>query len=315
MNTTAGKPTCGVPAPQASTLNTRFVSHGMKFFGASADQNTINIPANVAILEAQFGAVTPENSMTWAITEVSGPGDYNFTASDFIVNWAVTNAKMIRGYTIIWHTELPGWVNSITDPVFLTEVLSEHIGTVATRYQGELYCDEILNEDGSLQSNVFSNLLGQNFVKLAFQFARQADPNAKLYINDFNLDSPNAKVNGMINLVKSINAVPFLGSLLIDGIGTQVHLNAGGAGGVRTALLALASSGVSEIAITELDIAGADPNDYTTVVEACLATPSCVSITTWGVADVNSARASVAPLLFDNNYQPKPAFNAILNDL
>lgn len=160
------------------------------------------------------------------------------------------------------------------------------------------------------------------------------------------LDSNNAKVQGIIKIVNSVNTG---GVKLIDGIGTQCHLSAGGAGGVQAAITALATTGL-DIAMTELDIAGtyyaflfstcrtltnisgAAPNDYVAVVKACLSTPQCVSITTWGgfswlnypgdissaplgVADVNSWRASTDPLLFDNNYNPKSAYTAVIQAL
>ncbi|KAG6836564.1 hypothetical protein H0H93_006668 [Arthromyces matolae] len=168
-----------------------------------------------------------------------------------------------------------------------TSVIQSHISNVAGRYKGKLYA---------------------SFITIAFQAARAADPNAKLYINDYNLDSANAKVSGMVALVKRINA----STKLIDGIGTQMHLSAGGAGGAQAALTALAGSGVSEVAITELDIVSASASDYTTVVKACLAVSACIGITNWGVSDANSWRSSSTPLLFDSNYQPKAAYSAVI---
>ncbi|KAG6890382.1 hypothetical protein C0992_001773 [Termitomyces sp. T32_za158] len=90
---------------------------------------------------------------------------------------------------------------------------------------------------------------------------------------------------------------------------------ANGAGGAQAALTALAGSGVGEVAITELDIADAAANDYTTVVKACLAVPACIGITNWGVSDANSWRASETPLLYNTNYQPKAAYSAVISAL
>ncbi|MFD5743591.1 non-reducing end alpha-L-arabinofuranosidase family hydrolase [Streptomyces massasporeus] len=307
----------GVPdAVQASTLGAQAAQSG-RYFGTAVAAGRLGDGTYTGILDREFNSVTPENEMKWDTTEPSR-GSFNFGPADRIANRAQARGQRLRGHTLVWHSQLPGWVSSIRDANTLRGVMNNHITTVMNRYKGRIHSWDVVNEafadggSGQLRSSVFRDVLGNGFLEQAFRTARTADPAAKLCYNDYNIENwSDAKTQGVYRLVRDFKArgVP------IDCVGLQAHFGAGGPpASFQTTLSNFAALGV-DVQITELDIAQAPPNAYANTVRACMNVARCTGITVWGIRDSDSWRSQENPLLFDRNGNKKQAYQSALTSM
>ncbi|MEU5595001.1 non-reducing end alpha-L-arabinofuranosidase family hydrolase [Streptomyces sp. NPDC020298] len=302
-------------AVKASTLGAQAAQSG-RYFGAAVAAGKLGDGTYATVLDREFNMVTPENEMKWDTTERSR-GSFNFAPADQIVNHATAHGQRVRGHTLVWHSQLPGWVSGITDANTLRSVMNNHITTEMSHFKGKIYAWDVVNEafaDGSGQhrGSVFQNVLGNGFIETAFRTARAADPSAKLCYNDYNIENwSDAKTQGVYTMVRDFKSrgVP------IDCVGFQAHFGAGGPpASFQTTLSNFAALGV-DVQITELDIAQAPATAYTNTVKACMNVSRCTGITVWGIRDSDSWRTGQNPLLFDGNGNKKAAYNAVLTAL
>ncbi|MFF9719924.1 endo-1,4-beta-xylanase [Streptomyces sp. NPDC014603] len=305
------------PSAQAaeSTLGAAAAQSG-RYFGVAIAANRLNDSTYASIASREFNSVTAENEMKIDATQPQR-GQFDFSAGDRVYNWAVQNGKEVRGHTLAWHSQQPGWMQSLNGSA-LRQAMIDHINGVMAHYKGKITQWDVVNEafaDGSSGARRDSNLerSGSDWIEVAFRTARAADPSAKLCYNDYNVEDWTwAKTQAMYRMVRDFKqrGVP------IDCVGFQSHFNSGSPynSNFRTTLSEFAALGV-DVAVTELDIQGASPTTYAAVVNDCLAVSRCLGVTVWGVRDSDSWRSEHTPLLFNNDGSKKQAYSAVLNAL
>jgi endo-1,4-beta-xylanase len=302
-------------ASAGTTLGASAAESG-RYFGAAVAANKLGDSTYVGILNREFNMVTPENEMKIDATEPN-QNQFSYGNADRIVNHARGQGMRVRGHTLAWHSQQPGWMQNMSGSA-LRQAMLNHVTQVATYYRGKIYSWDVVNEafaDGSSGARRDSNLqrTGNDWIEAAFRAARAADPSAKLCYNDYNTDDwSHAKTQAVYRLVQDFKTrgVP------IDCVGLQSHFNNNSPypSNYRTTLSSFAALGV-DVQITELDIEGASATTYGNVVKDCLAVARCNGITVWGIRDSDSWRASQTPLLFNNSGGKKPAYDAVLSAL
>ncbi|ACU36523.1 endo-1,4-beta-xylanase [Actinosynnema mirum] len=304
------------PVAQAATTLGASAAESGRYFGAAVAAHKLSDSVYTGILNSEFTSVTPENEMKLDATEPT-QGQFTYTSADRIVAHAAARGMKVRGHTLAWHSQQPGWMQSMEGAPLRSAMLN-HVTQVATHYRGKIDSWDVVNEafaDGDGGGRRDSNLqrTGNDWIEAAFRAARAADPGAKLCYNDYNTDDwTHAKTQAVYRLVQDFKTrgVP------IDCVGFQSHFNPASPvpSNYQTTLENFAALGV-DVQITELDIEGsgsAQASNYDRVTRACLAVARCNGITVWGIRDTDSWRASGTPLLFDGSGNKKAAYTSVL---
>ncbi|MEE1927422.1 endo-1,4-beta-xylanase [Streptomyces sp. TRM 70351] len=303
---------------------------GIHIGNALAGSKLTNNARYREIAATEFNSVTAENAMKWGVLEPNR-GSYNWGEADQLVDFAEANGQQVRGHTLIWHSQNPGWLdNGDFSAAEMRQLMRNHIETTVGRYEGRIavwdVVNEMFNDDGSFRRTIWYDALGPDYIAEALTLAHEADPTAKLYLNDYSVEAVNAKSTAMYNLARDLKArgVP------LHGIGLQSHLILGQVPSTMQANIQRFADLGLDVDITELDVriqmpASADElrrqaDDYRAVFDACLAVSRCQGVTVWGVGDNDSWVPDVfegygAPLMYDGNYQAKPAYDAVAEAL
>ena len=333
------------------------------YIGTAMNTDQINgvDTASIRVIKEQFSAVVAENCLK---SEVIQPeeGKFNFELADKFVNFAEKNNMYATGHVLIWHSQAPKWFFVDADgkdvsPEVLKDRIKMHISTLVGRYKGRIKGWDVVNEafedDGSWRKSKFYEILGEDYFKLAFEYAHDADPDAELYYNDYSMAHPGRRDA----VVKIVNKLKKEG-IKIDGIGMQGHMTMDFPtyDAFEKSILAFASTG-AKVMITEMDITvlpapdsyqGADVgkkfefdkkmNPYPNGLPDSMATAlhdryaaffslflkhsdKISRVTIWGVGDAQSWRnnwpiygRTEYPLLFDRNLKPKPIVETIIRE-
>lgn len=345
-----------VSQERPTTLKQAFESAFLVGAALNPEQFYERNPAEVALITSQFSAITPENNLKWERVHPQ-PDSFDFSAADRYVEFGEKHGMFIVGHTLVWHSQVPAWVfqDGAGQPLSreaLLERMRQHIHTVVGRYRGRIkgwdVVNEALNEDGTLRQSRWLQIIGEDYLVKAFEFAREADPNAELYYNDYSLENA-PKRAGAVALIRKLQQA----GAKVTAIGTQSHVRMEWptVAQADSTIQAFADLGI-KVAVTELDVdvlprregrggeltaAARDSLDpyraglpdsmqqalarrYADLFGVYLKHQDVITrVTFWGVTDQQSwlngfptRGRTNHPLLFDRAGRPKPALAAVL---
>lgn len=312
------------------------------YIGAAIEPNALDNANDVKLLKRHFNSLTAENVMKWSSLQPT-EGTFRFENADKIIAFAQENGMQVRGHTLCWHNQVPDWIfkdgaNTASKELVLQR-LRTHITTVMTHFKGKVYAWDVVNEVIADDSNIYRSskwygICGEDFIIEAFKAARAADPNAKLFYNDYSATNA-TKRDKIYNLLKELKELN-----LVDGMGLQGHWNISAPSNelIIAAFDKYKSLGI-DLQITEFDVSVYTSNSQTqssftselsqqqTLAYARFFNlfrsykNDITGVTFWGVADnhtwldtypVTTGRKNY-PFLFGTDYNPKQAYFTVID--
>lgn len=290
-------------------------------------------PKYAATIARQFDVAIPEIAMQWdQLGNARSP--YNFGAAEATMAFAQKNGMKVRGHMLVWDQMLPKWLTEAKwSREELKGILREHIQEEAGHFRGRvrdwIVVNEAIGTTGTLKDTIWAKGIGKDYIELAFRWAHEADPQARLFYNDFNDERKDAKSEAVYNMVADLvhRGVP------IHGVGLQAHFLLDwppDAAVVADLMRRYAALGL-EVQITEMDVRMKTPSTpamlekqakvYGDMMRVALEAPNCTGFAVWGLTDGTTSwipewyPGEGAALLFNDDYTPKPAYFVVKAEL
>jgi endo-1,4-beta-xylanase len=292
-------------------------------------------PVYGQVMAREFNCLVSENEMKLDVIQRLR-GQFDFGAAEEMMSFAARHSMKVRAVPLVWHDALPEWARDKTFPrQEALDILREHIFTVMRHFHGRVFAWDVLNEGlndagpGLREEGPWYRSIGPDYVERAYHWAHEADPQAELFYNDYGMDGTSDKADRCCRWIKEL----LRRGLPIHGVGLQFHVQMDknpDPSEVMQNIRRFNDLGLV-VHITELDVwlprkaVAADFRQqaviYRGVFEAALAAPKCPAVVLWGFSDRYSWVPGISKgaydhaLVFDNDYRPKPAYEAIASVL
>lgn len=316
------------------------------FFGSAVSDSQLHRPELTALLLQQCSILVPENAMKWRLTHPE-PDRFDFSQADNFMAFAESNHLLARGHNLCWHEHNPAWVDSTVTSQNAANIFTTHIRTVASRYKGRIHSWDVVNEairpahhnHHDLTTSIWLKTIGEDYIELAYRTAADADPNALLTYNDFDIETDQPEQEKKREAILALLRRTRKKSVPIHALGVQAHLRtyAGSPtwNGLNKFLKQMEKLNL-QVYVTELDVDdSALPADiperdrrvaelYKSFLTNILQHNSVKAVLTWCISDRDSwlqgfrpreDHLPQRPLPFDADLQPKPAFFSLRDSL